>query len=483
MKQNRKTLSILMLAILMLATLLAGCSGGSNKENAAEPSQTEKTTAPGNDKNEPANEQKDDSKEPVKLKFTFWGSPQEKTAIEQATKKFTEKYPWITVDAIHIPEADYDAKITAMVAGNDSPDLGYMHGELADPWQKEGKFVNMFELLDKDDELKREDFLDYIWFKSSEDFAYGISTAGETFGLFYNKDLFDTAKQAYPPAKPGEAWDWDQFVEVAKKLTLDKNGKNASEEGFDPNNIKQFGVSFETWHGPIHATVINNEGEWITKDGKFGFSQPEATEAIQRLADLINVHHVAPSPVQMKSIPSQAVALQSKLVAMSMHGQWINLDLGAAKVNYDIGVLPKMSRSVPMGISGASVIYQSSKHQDEAWLLTKFLENPEGSLDLYSGGLWMPTMTKWYTEPELIAKWAENNPAHPAGFKDAMMNNLLENGVPNGSYYIKNFSKVNAITFSGMDEVWLGRKTAAEAMKEIEAKVQPEIQGRYDVSP
>ncbi|MBW7460027.1 sugar ABC transporter substrate-binding protein, partial [Paenibacillus sepulcri] len=181
-----------------------------------------------------------------------------------------------------------------------------------------------------------------------------------------------------------------------------------------------------------------------------------------------------------KSIPSQAVALQSKLVAMSMHGQWINLDLGAAKVNYDIGVLPKMKRSVPMGTSGLSVIYKSSPHIEEAWMLTKFLENPEGSIDLYKGGLWMPTMTKWYTDPALVAQWAENNPAHPAGFKDAMMNNLLNNAVPSAPYYVKNFSKINAITFAEIDAVMLGKKTAAEAMKEAEAKVLPEIQGRYD---
>ncbi|UJF35471.1 hypothetical protein [Paenibacillus hexagrammi] len=92
-------------------------------------------------------------------------------------------------------------------------------------------------------------------------------------------------------------------------------------------------------------------------------------------------------------------------------------------------------------------------------------------------------MTKWYTDPSLVAKWAENNPAHPAGFKDAMMNNLLKNGVPSGPYYMKNFSKINAITFSEIDAVMLGKKTAAEAMKEVEAKVQPEIQGRYDVNP
>lgn len=473
---KRKAVTTIAAVALAMTSILAGCSGGGEQ---AAGKTSPKDSAP---KATDASAVKE--KEPVTLKFTYWGSPQEKTALEQATKKFTEKYPWVKVNAIHIPEADYDAKITAMVAGNDSPDLGYMHGELADPWQKEGKFVNLFELLDKDKELKRGDFLDYIWFKSSPDFAYGISTAGETFGLFYNKDLFDSAKVAYPPSKPEQAWSWDEFVAVAKKLTLDKNGKNAADPSFDPKSIKQYGVSFETWYGPVQATVINNEAEWISKDGKsFGFTSPEATEAIQKLADLINVHHVAPSPVQAKSIPSQAVALQSKLVAMSMHGQWINLDLGAAKVNYDIGVLPKLKRSVPMGISGLSVIYKSTKHLEEAWLLTKFLENPEGSLDLYSGGLWMPTMKKWYTDPALVAKWAENNPAHPSGFKDAMMNNLLKNGVPSGPYYIKNFSKINAITFSAMDPVWLGKQTAAEAMKAVEAKVKPEIQGRYDVTP
>ncbi|UJF35470.1 ABC transporter substrate-binding protein [Paenibacillus hexagrammi] len=377
----RKSKFILSATVLTLAfsSMLTACSSSNNTSN--QPSATDQnaaTSAPSAQST--ATAQAEEKHDPVTLKFTYWGSPQEKTALEQATKKFTEKYPWITVDAIHIPEADYDAKITAMVAGNEAPDLGYMHGELADPWQKENKFVNLFELLDKDKELKREDFLDYIWFKSSADNAYGISTAGETFGLFYNKDLFDAAKVAYPPSKPESAWSWDEFVEVAKKLTIDKNGKNAADPAFDPNNIKQYGVSFETWYGPVQATVINNEGEWIGKDGKtFSFSKPEATEAIQKLSDLINVYHVAPSPVQAKSIPSQAIALQSKLVAMSMHGQWINLDLGAAKVNYDIGVLPKLKRSVPMGISGLSVIYKSSKHIEESWMLTKFLENPEGS--------------------------------------------------------------------------------------------------------
>ncbi|OXM83921.1 ABC transporter substrate-binding protein [Paenibacillus rigui] len=465
-----------MAALLALSLgVMAGCSTAGTKDNGggAATKQTGSSTEKAGS---------DSAKhEPVTLKYTLWGSPQEKKAMEDATKKFTEKYPWITVNAIHIPEADYDAKITAMVAANEAPDAGYIHGELGEAWQKEDKFINFNDMFAQDKDVKKSDFLDYIWFNGTKpNYTWGISGAGETFALFYNKDLFKTAGVEAPPTKADNAWTWDQFVDTAKKLTLDKNGKNAADPAFDPNNIKQFGVSFENWYGPVMAHVFNNGGDIVSEDGKtFALDKPEAVEAIQRLADLINVHHVAPNPVQAKSIPSQAVALQSKLAAMTMHGQWINLDLGAAKVNYGIGVLPKMKRSVAMGISGANVMFKSTKHPQETWMLTKFLADPAGAIDLYKGGLWMPTLKKWYTDPSLVSQWAENNPAHPEGFKDAFMNNLLNNNVPAPVYYMQNFGKISSMAFTALDPVWMGKQTAAQTMKDIAPKIQPEIQGKY----
>ena len=38
--------------------------------------------------------------------------------------------------------------------------------------------------------------------------------------MYYNKDMFDKYKLPYPD----ETWDWDKYLEVAKKLTLDTNG-------------------------------------------------------------------------------------------------------------------------------------------------------------------------------------------------------------------------------------------------------------------
>ncbi|MNS85633.1 hypothetical protein D3C72_1195050 [compost metagenome] len=59
------------------------------------------------------------------------------------------------------------------------------------------------------------------------------------------------------------------------------------------------------------------------------------------------------------------------------------------------------------------------------------------------------------------------------------MNNLLNNNVPSAVYYAKNFGKISSVTFSALDPVWLGKKTAEEAMKELAPIIQPEILGKY----
>lgn len=421
--------------------------------------------------------------EPVNLDFTYWGSQDEKKVIEGMCAEFMKQYPGIVINPIQIPNSQYNMKMVAMAAGNSSPDLGYMTGDLGEAWANEAKFVNLFDLFSIDTEVKKDDFLDYIWYKLTPDYAWGISTAGECFGLYYNKDLLNAAGIDSLPSKADEAMDWGSFVKLAKRLTLDKNGNNAEMPNFDYRNIKQYGVMFETWEEPINNFIYSNGGKWLSDDGKrFELNSPETADAVQKLADLINVHHVAPSPFEAKSLPAMSVAIQSKLTAMAIGGQWISLDLGNAKVNYDIGVLPKLKKSITIGLSGATVIFKSSKHYAEAWKLFKWMSNPNNSIELYISGLWMPTLKKWYTEPALVSRWVDANPwAHPPGFKDAIMIQLLKNSVPQPLYYMKNSARIVPVVVSGLDPVWLGRKTAAEALKDIEEKVKPEIKGRYDL--
>lgn len=409
----------------------------------------------------------------VTLKFAYWGSIGEQRAIENTLAKFTEEYPWIAVEPIHYPNSDYNTKMMAMSASNEEPDIAYMTTELGEVFGRENKFLNLFDFLAVDDNLRKEDFLDYIWYKSSEDYAWGVSTAAECFGLYYKPDLIREAGVQAPPATAEQAWSWEQFVDAARKLTIDDQGRNAYDPKFDKDHIARYGIMFETWSDPLNNFIFSNGGDWVGEDGKeFQLQSNESAEAIQKLADLINVYHVAPSPYETKSLPAMSVALQSGLAAMIIDGQWINLDLGKAGVTFDIGVLPKLRKSVTVGLSGATVIYRSSSHPEEAWLLYKWLSDPSKALNLYSDGLWMPVLKKWYTDPKLVDKWVNANlAAHPPGFKNAMMRQLLENGMPSVGYYLQDQMKIFPTVTAGLVPVWQGEQKAETALHNIARKL------------
>lgn len=411
------------------------------------------------------------AEENVELTFTYWGSPVEKQIIEAAMVAFEEAHPGIKVNAMHIPE-DYDTKITTMMAAGELPDLGYM-SSLAFLWAEEGKLVDVYELLENDSEISKEDFLDTVWYEWAPGKTMGPMPASEPFALFYNEDLLNEAGVELPPSTAEEAWTWEEFVEVCQKLTVDVNGNNALSQEFDPNAIQQYGVSFPIDDTPALTTFVHsNGGAYFDKEGNYCLNQPEAVDAIQKLADLINVYHVAPSPVISKSLPSAAVALQTGKTAMSINGQWICLDLADTEgLKFNIGVLPNLGESVTIVQGGLICMFEGSEHPEEAWELWKWLYNPESVLELHSGGLWSPVMKDWYTEDEKLAKWTDNE-AHPSGYIGAFVEQPLENGFTGPALYVKNYSKVNTLVISALDEVWLGNKTVQEALDSVDSQIQ-----------
>ena len=418
----------------------------------------------------------------VTLKFTFWGSTVEKKAIESSIAKFTET-TGIKVDTMHIP-TDYIPKITTMIAGNESPDIGYLSEELAVDWGVEGKLENIWDYMKDDSELKVEDYLDNAWYKWDTDKAVGSSTAIESYIITYNKAAFDEAGIDYPPTTVDTAWTWDQFVDVCKKLTYDANGNHPDDANFDPTNIMQYGVQVDTGIGSYMSFVYGNGGRYITEDGKdFGLNKPAATEALQNIADLMNVYHVAPTPVAAKNIPEISTALQTKKVAMEICGQWSLLDLGNNEnLDFGVGVLPVMKDYVTCIVAGATVIFKTSQHKPEAWKLYKWLSDPESAIDLFTSGLWMPLMKDWYTNPDLLARWATGNRAHPDGYVDAVVDTTLNHSMNSPAYNVKHYGEINNIVVAALDQVWLGTKSAQDAMDEIAPEVNKLVDGFYDTS-
>jgi multiple sugar transport system substrate-binding protein len=420
---------------------------------------------------------------PVKLRITLWGSPTELQTYKKSIGMFEAKHEGkIKVQIEHIP-TDYDTKLTTMVAGNQEPDVAMMESAtLSFPLAAQGKWLNLQDLLANDPDINPDKLIPGVTYYSEPGNLIGIAPGPETFSLYYNADMFKAAGLTPPPDSIANAWTWDQFVETAKKLTIDENGKNAGEPGFDPKRIKQYGINIGLWWGTWSNFVYSNGGDFVSADGKtFGLNQPEAVEALQKVADLINKYHVAPSPVQQKNVPATNIALQTKKIAMAIDGQWANFDLGKSGFNYNIGVLPVLKSPVTTVVDGMFSIFKSTKHPQESWELMKALLNPEGTLDLNKDGLWMPALKEWYTNPELLAKWTEGSPGRPSGYKNAVIGTILDHSHMPPTSYVINFNKIMDIVNPALDKVWLGQQSAKDAMDGIAKKAQEQVQGRRDV--
>lgn len=485
MSRQRKSLSVLLAFLIMLVTIISACSksdSNAGNGNASSPAGTASgsTDQTGTASAAPTGEGL--SNEPITLRMTVWGAPEEVAAYKVAIKKFEDKYPNITVKLQHIA-ADYDTKLTTMVAGNDVPDIAQMESaSIAFPLAEQGKFYNLQDFLADDSEISADRLVPNITYSLEPGNVIGLGPGPETFVLYYNEDIFKDAGVTPPPSKASEAWTWDEFVEVAKKLTIDNKGRNAADPGFDPKNIKQYGVNFGTWWGNYSNFIYSNGGDFLSEDGKtFTMNQPESVEALQKIADLINVHHVAPSPVQAKNIPATNIALQTKKVAMAVDGQWASAGLAQSKVHYNVGALPVMKQPMTTVVSGMFSMFKSTKHPKEAWELMKALLDPEAAIDMLKAGTWMPAYRDWYTDPALIANWTENLDSRPSGYKDAVIDVLLNNSHQTPTGYVKNFNKIMDIVNPALDKVWLGQQSAQEALDSIAAKAQAQVKGRRDV--
>lgn len=417
----------------------------------------------------------------VSLELTAWGDPQVAGVYNDAIDKFNEKHKGSINAKIQIIPTDYDTKLTTMIAGNETPDVAQMESAtLAFPLAEEGKFLDLRPFIENDPELSIDDLAPLHGYYSDEGELFGLNSERETFMLFYNVDMFKKANVDLPPVDPSDAWDWDTFVEVAKQLTLDQNGNNAASPNFDPTKIKQYGVDFGKWWGLWGNFVFSNEGDFVSGDGtQFGLSQPAAAEALQKLADLINVHHVSPSPTQAKSLPGGVNSLKTEKVAMLLDGNWMNLQFGNAEMNYNVAPLPKMKTPVTMVVSGMFTIFKDTEDPEAAWTLLKTLVDTESVYDLVNTGTWLPSMRDWYTEPDLLARWTENK-YHPDGYSGAI-EAMLNHSVPTPTAYVKNFNRMMDLVNPALDKVWLGEQTAEDAMKAIEAEVMDVGIGRREV--
>ncbi|NLO85148.1 MAG: sugar ABC transporter substrate-binding protein [Clostridiales bacterium] len=402
----------------------------------------------------------------VHITYSYWGTPDEAASTQAVLDTYNASQNKIFVELLCIPNEQYTTKLQAMAVANEMPDCGIMNenGVLA--------FANAGLLADVSDMYEGKDSqpLDCVTFKNEGVTPVAFSGCNEILMMFYNKDMFDAAGVDYPPTKVEDAWTWEEFIDVSKKLTIDKNGLHPEDEGFDSENIVQYGCVVDNWTWQLEVWAQSNGGSWFSPDGKECLiNSPEAIESIQKVADLTLVEHVMPLYLGLND-EGIIRSVASGTVAMATGGAWnIGTCMSSSGIDFGIGVLPKMKEAVTACTSGPQVVFSQSKHLAEAKEFIAWYTQEENSWNLIETGIWMPLLEKYYTQEEAIDTWLKDEEFPIKDYdmaKSVLVDYTLSSAKSACWYYTPNTNEFTDLLRSVLGAVWTGDQTAEQAITE-----------------
>lgn len=316
----------------------------------------------GNDKsgNDKGNEGGDTT-----LTVAIWDSNQE-PGLREIMDDFTEE-TGIKVDLQVTPWGDYWTMLEAATTGGEMPDVFWMHSDQIATYAQYDDI-----LLDLSDKIKDSDKIDLSNYPESIVNIYqnddgdqlAIPKDIDTCAVWYNKTMFDEAGVPYPTAD----WTWEDFREIAKKLT--KPEKNQYGTAITPNAYQ------ESWYSTIYAYG----GEVLSEDKKSsGFDNPKTIEAMQMIENIIKDGSMPEYSVMSEN--GTSALMESGTVAMTFQGSWMVTDMANndyIKANCDIAPLPKGpegTKSITNGLGWAASA--QGDHTEEAWKLLEYLGSKE----------------------------------------------------------------------------------------------------------
>lgn len=319
----KKVLTGVLSLMLVVSILLSGCS---NSKTGADNKEGEK-------------------KEKVTIRLATWAGADEAKELQEIIDKLNESSEQYKIEQDSNP-ADYDTRITTQLSGNGGPDIFWVSAQRASQLAAKGVMLDITDKLSSSDHsaAKVSDYFEAsLQPFEKDDKLYGLPWLEQPVVLYINEDLFEKAGVSIPD----DSWNWDKFMDAAKKLTIDGNGKNATENGFDAESAKQWGFTVNGWP-PAQMFVWQNGGDVIAPDfSNSPIDSPEAMEAFKFYADLIN-GPVVPKQQIIKDRGFDTM-FKDQQVAMFMGGAADNLE---NKVDFKCKLC-----EVPAGPSGQKATF------------------------------------------------------------------------------------------------------------------------------
>lgn len=448
----KKVIALMLVAVMALS--LAACGGYEPQpQGSPDGGNTQASPDSGNA-----------AKDPVTL--TLWIMPNSNTPDQDflgVIKPFTDANPHITVQPTVVDWGAAWTKITAAATSGEAPDIT----QLGSTWT--AAIGAMGALVDLNGKIQKDIFVDSTLQSigiRGKDEMYGMPWFSETRALFYRTDAAEKAG-VNPEA---DFATWDGYKAALKKLNgIEVDGQKLPALGMPGKNDWNVIHNFAWW-------IYGAGGDLISEDGLTAtFSTDEALQGIKFYSELA-VEGLMDKPSLEKNTSDIESTFTTGGYATSFLGPWNIATLKRNKAEQGIDIVDKVAVSmVPAGpkgrvafLGGSNIsIFKSSKNQEAALELLKYLSSKEAQVEYSKVTGMLPTVKTAYEDPYF------ESDAMMKVFKDQMQYAKhyasIPGWAPSETYFQQGLSKIwdNAM---GIEGAYDYEKTKA-IVKEVETQI------------
>ena len=296
-----------------------------------------------------------------------------------------------------------------------------------------------------------------------ENRIYGFPTNVAVDAVWINKDIFDRMQIPYPRG----AMTWDEFIPIAKKLTVrDSNGR-----------IKHFGFLFP-WNS-WNQFVLQWGGRLYNPDGtRCVADSPEAIAATQFMHDLVYKYKVSPNPVEEMAMATQGgwgsgimTLFGGGKGAMALGGRWWLCSLRDYK-DLRMGAFecPYGKYRIYRGYGKSVVINKYSPRRQDALNFLVYMHGKEyNELINHQADALGPVKQYSFTSTYL------HDPEFPKEDYNAVWRDVLNYGEPEQISPFVNGNIAYRILLKQLDLVKANQKTPTEAMQTVTRNIHEEM--------
>ena len=414
----------------------------------------------------------------VTIKYMLWDTNQQ-PAYQKCADAFEQANPNIKISISQLGWADYWTAISTGFVSGDAPDVFTDHLAKYPQYVDLQQIVDIQPLVDQDKvptDIYYPGLAD-LWVKDGK--RYGLPKDWDTIAIVYNADLL---KAAGVDPKIMDTWTWNPtdggtFQKTIAQLTIDKNGNNGLSPNFDPKNVKQYGFLGGTMGGPYGQTQwswLTASNGWTFNNGlwgnKYNYDDPKFTSTIQWYADLWLKHGFSPDLAAQNSL-GQTALFQNGNVAMTSDGDWQVGTYEGSKFPVGFGRLPTGPAGRMSMFNGlADSIWVGTQHMEESWQWVKFLASPACEDIIGDAGVVFPAIPE-ATDRSLAAH-------KKAGIDVSAYTDQANQ--KDGTFLFpitEHADDINTIMTEAMDNVGLGKATAADSLPKANDEVNALFSG------